>query len=75
MARGRSCSNDVVLLHRLAMCRVNSLLGVCGLLLGTYTQDEEYEAMRHAIKCLGEVKETLAEILPYDAPMRAEGIF
>lgn len=68
-------SNDVVLIHRLAMSRVNSLLGVCNLLRGMYQTDEDYERLWEISQRVVELRDQLQDLCPYDAPLKPEGIF
>lgn len=57
------------------MCRVNSLLGICGLLRTLYQTDEAYAELLKLEDRVKEVRESLTDLCPYDTPFRSEGIF
>lgn len=75
MLYGSVSRNDVILLHRLAMSRIRSLLGVCGLLRGLYQTDEALCTIGDVEVKLRQARDLLEDLCPYDAPIKAEGIF
>lgn len=66
-------SNDRALVHRFALNRCNSLLGLCQLLLGNVTSDEEYDALREAKRHIQQAHWYIKEVCIDPAPDEHKG--